>query len=75
MNPSHKQKPGQELEAPDWYLKAYEDCLTYGIGIVAIKHSEEGTVHVPVAKYPDLWEDLKHTYENHLKYTNPSQTK
>ena len=58
MNPSHKQKNSQEPDAPQWYIDAYLDAMTYGTSIVLFRNGQEPE-HIPFVKFVELREQLK----------------
>ncbi len=67
MNPGHKQKKSQEPDAPQWYIDAYRDSLTYGVGVMVFRGGE--VEHVPAEKFLELADGLKWAHENIHKAT------
>jgi hypothetical protein len=62
MNPGHKQKKSQEPDAPQWYIDAYRDSLTYGIGVMIFRGGE--VEHVPAEKFLEMAEGLQWAYKS-----------
>jgi hypothetical protein len=61
MNPGHKQKKSQEPDAPQWYIDAYRDSLTYGIGVMIFHRGE--VKHIPAEKFLELADALQRAHK------------
>ena len=58
-NPGHKQRKSQGPDAPQWYIDAYLEALAIGTAVVLI-NSNQDAEHIPLNRYPELIEALKH---------------
>lgn len=61
MNPGHKQKKSQEPDVPQWYIDAYRDSLTYGVGVMVFRNGE--IEHIPANRYLELADVLQRAHK------------
>jgi hypothetical protein len=59
-------------EPEDILDKAYTDALLYGVGLVKIVNTKDGTKisHVPRDEFMQMSQHLKHVVENTLDFTD-----
>jgi hypothetical protein len=53
-------------DAPEWWIKAYNDCLRTGIGVIVLRGNEDIAVrplYVSADHYDDFGYELMHLYQ------------
>ena len=62
----HSRGTPKAHDAPDWWLKAYNDCLRDGIGVIVLRGNEEVPVraeYVAPENYLSFGRELMHLHQ------------